>query len=170
MKPKFLYHGSQYKDLVVIEPRKISYRKKSDKERIYATPYITFASCFIVPINDSWTNISSFSKAKNDIGTQIVIISDKQRFLNLDKGGAIYKIKSDGFVPIEQGSAGLIKKEWFSEKPAEVISKITYASGLKAMLSHGVKVYFIDKDTFRKITRAKDHGLSIINSLSPYCE
>jgi hypothetical protein len=34
-----------------------------------------------------------------------------------------------------------------------------------AMITHGVQVYFVDKKTYKKIQKASDHGLSIINSL-----
>lgn len=50
------------------------------------------------------------------------------------------------------------------------VDKEEYESGLRAMLENGVKVYFVDRETFDAIKQSDDHGFEIIQSLTPYMQ
>lgn len=161
MKPKFLYHASSKKNLIIVKPYKKSYRDLKEGPLVFATPDMAYACCFLVPTNDSWTRISRFGKDSS----WNMIISDKNRFLKSDKGGAIY------FLPVRKFSCDLNKgtkeSEWTSKAPVKPIKKIIYESGLVAMLKNGVRVFFVSSNIFRQIKKAKDHGRSIISNLTP---
>ncbi len=155
-KPSILYHASSNRDIEIFEPRNEHVRDASEGPVVFATPYIESAACFIVKTDDSWTQKSAF----NDV--QTMIISDKKRFRDIDKGGAIYELPSDNFVNEIRGGAS---DEWTSRESIKPIDKIVFDSGREAMLKYGVQVYFVDKSTFKKITNADDHGISILRTL-----
>lgn len=162
-KPSILYHASPHKRISVIEARNKTVRNLDEGPVVFATPYIDYASCFIVNTDDNWTRISKFGQLGNFWN---IIISDKQRFINLDKGGAIYELPPDTFY--RDKTKGTIESEWVSKIPVKPIKKRIYESGLKAMLINGVHVFFVSKEVFKQIKNSSDHGFSIIKRLQPY--
>ena len=87
-----------------------------------------------------------------------MLISDKDRFIKVDKGGAIYKVPSGNFSC--DAEKGLGTNEWVSMSPVQPLSKRVYVSGLDAMIKSGVKVYFTDLSglkEFRASTRKHDY-------------
>ena len=148
-----MYHASSKNSLKVVEPRE---RTAPDgfKEGpvVFATDSLPFATQFLVPTDDSWANGGAFGD------TFFFVISDRQGFLEIDKGGCIYLVPSDSFEEY-------FKREWFSKRNVEVESKILFSSGLDAMIVNGVQVYFVSKNLYKKIQKAKDHGMSILNSM-----
>jgi len=155
-KPSVLYHASPNRDIEVFEPRAESVRDENEGPVVFATPSKAFASCFLVNTNNSWTAISRFN------GIQTIIISDRKRFESIDIGGAIYHLSSDTFIHEIRGGG---KDEWTSIVSVKPQSKDVFESGLQAMLDLGVQVYFVDSQTFSKISSADDYGYGILQNL-----
>lgn len=156
-KPKFLYHGSPNREIEEFEPRAETFRDIDEGPKIFATPDKAYASMFIVPVDDRWAQIATFE------GVNCIVISDKERFEELDHGSSIYTFSSETFnTDPEKSKTG---REWTSDRNVKPIDKTVYESGLEAMIENGVQVYFVDKSTFEKIQRAEDYGLSILKRL-----
>ena len=101
-KPRYLFHGSPYKDLDELKPMNLTVRDSSEGKVIFATQSKIYASVFIVPADDSWSHICAFSSGTKGpqgklVTTQYAVYADRKRFEELDKGGAIYKVPSDSF-------------------------------------------------------------------------
>ncbi|MFS8159413.1 MAG: hypothetical protein ACMG6E_04210 [Candidatus Roizmanbacteria bacterium] len=133
-------------------------RSRNEGPVVFATDNEIEASKFIVPSDDSWSQLSRF----NDI--HVAIYSDRSRFFRNDKGGAIYTLPSDTFS-IDQKFSGS-SKEWTSKENVKPIEKIEYASGFKCMLTKGVQVYFVSEEILKEIQKAEDHGYSLIKKLT----
>ena len=156
-KPKHLYHASQNSNIDVLEPHAESVRNFNEGPVVFATPNLPYATTFLVKSDDSWAVKGRFNN------TFYVIISDKNRFFELDKGGTIYTLPNDTFYCDPEEGMGI--NEWISKKAVRPIRKQHYKSGIDAMIDAGVQVYFVDKQTFLKIREAGDHGFSILQSL-----
>jgi len=155
-KPDVLYHASPNRNIEIFKPRNESVRDANEGPVVFATSQKDYASCFLVVTDDNWVQISRFNNVR------VVVISERSRFAREDQGGAIYELPSDTFVNEIRGSA---KDEWTSREAMKPIGKEVFESGLAAMLNYGVQVYFVDKTTFKKITNADDHGISILRTL-----
>ncbi len=160
-KPSVLYHASRSKNVTEFEPRAETVRIPEEGPLVFGTPDVAYASCFIVPTADSWTQVSVF-----DNSLHVMIISDQKRFKKLDKGGSIYFLPSDSFETDPEKSPSA--REWTSKNPVKPSDKKDYKSGLQAMLENGVEVYFVEKETFDRIQKSDDHGLKILKTLKPY--
>jgi hypothetical protein len=162
MNPTILFHASQNKNIQEFEPRNETIRDDSEGPVIFATPDKAYASCFIVPSDDSWVKISRYG----DRPEWHLIVCDKSRFMKADNGGAIYTLPIDGFsfdIAKNMGHA-----EWTSTKKVRPFLSESFDSGLQAMIELGVKVHFVDEDTFRKIEDSEDHGEKIVSRLPSY--
>lgn len=137
-KIKFLYHGSSNSSLNILVPKAITVRDSKEGLVVFATQARARASLFIVPSDDSWTNKSCFN------GVNYHLIADKDRFLKLDKGGAIYTLNSDDFTTNSKA------KEWVSTIPVKPIGKEVFKSGIDAMNKYGVKVIYCDFEFLQK--------------------
>lgn len=157
MKPKALYHASPNRNLKIIEPRAESVRDEKEGAVVFATPDKAESSKFLVPSDDSWTRKMRFG----DI--HIHIISDRERYIEADKGGTIYKLSPETF---EHDKTRGTNTEWTSKVAVKPIGREDYESGLQAQLDNGVQVYFVDKATFEKIINSQNHGNTIIRSLN----
>jgi hypothetical protein len=163
-KPEILYHASENKNIQEIEPRAESVRDKNEGNVVFATPDIALASCFIVPSTDSWTQKSIFTLPTGE-KIHVLIVSDKERFKEADKGGAIYSLPSDNFeTDLEKG---MKDKEWISRESVKPTDKVEYKTGMQAMIENGVKVFFVDEKIFQKIRESEDHGAEILKTLKP---
>ena len=131
---------------------------------MFATPDKAYASCFLVPTDDSWVKIGRYS---NDgiHGPWNAVISNEGRFKQADSGGVIYHLPIQSFAFHPERNMGNI--EWTSTLPVKPVDKEHYESGLSAMRKAGVNVYFVDWAIFDAIKQSNDHGKSIIDSLSP---
>jgi hypothetical protein len=164
VKPKVLYHSSWNTEIKQFEPRNEKVRDPLEGPVIFATPDKAYASCFLVPSDDSWVKIGRYST--NGIpGSWKVVVSDEDRFKQLDKGGAIYHLPSKPFKFHPERNMAEI--EWTSTQAVEPTDKEEYGSGLQAMQRQGVDVYFVDEATFEAIKQSDDQGKSIIDSLTP---
>ncbi len=155
-KPQFLYHGSPHRDLEVIEPRRKSHRDPEEGELVFATQDIGLASVFMA--NSRHYGCGRFNETK-----YCYIVEHREEFILRDKGGHIYVLSSDGFE--NDPNKGLGEYEWTSKQKVKPKEKIEYPSSLDAMLENGVQVYFIDKETHKKIEQSNDHGYSILQDL-----
>jgi len=163
-KPEVLYHASENKNIDEFEPRAESVRDKNEGPVVFATPDKALASCFIVPSTDSWTQKSIFTLPTKE-KIHVLVISDKERFKEADKGGAIYSLPGDNFeTDLEKG---MKDKEWICREPVKPTDKTEYKTGMEAMIENGVKVFFVDKETFQKIRNSEDHGAEILKTLKP---
>lgn len=100
----------------------------------------------------------------NHSGIHYHVISDRERYIRADKGGAIYYLDSVSFECDESQDDS--SDEWTSTSAVIPIDKEVYASGLQAQLDYGVQIYFVDTDTYRRIIEAgKDLG-NILRTLT----
>lgn len=152
--PKYLYHASSRNDLKVIEPRATTVPKGFDHGPVvFVTDCFRFSTQFIVPTDDSWANGGAFGD------TCFFVISDRKRFEKADKGGSIYLVSSEGFKKYN-------RKEWFKNGSVKPADKVTFSSGLSAMVTHNVQVYFVDKKTYAKYMEAPERSFSMLNKLT----
>lgn len=151
-RPPVLYHASFRRDITELEPRAESVREPKEGPVIFATPDLGRSSRFLVPVDETWTQVSTIN------GVHLMIISDRERFLAADKGGAIYTLPPEGFNVTNEEH----KDEWTNNAKVKPSDKIEFDSALEAMLSHGVQVYFVDPEILEAIRSSSDHGLSIL--------
>jgi len=154
-----MFHASSNPDIETFEPRAEKTRDKNEGPKVFATPSRAMASIFLVETDDSWTQSGAMD------GVPYIIISDEERFRNLDKGGVIYSVPSDSFE--NDPEIGLRELEWTSAESVTPVDKELVDSGLEDMLRQGVQVYFVNKDTWQEIQDSEDDGESIVKALSP---
>jgi len=157
-KPLILFHASRNPHITVFEPRAETTRDKNEGPRVFATPNRAIASLFLVATDDSWVQSGAIN------GVPYIIISDEERFRAMDTGGAIYSLPSDTFV--YNPNKGLGELEWTSTEAVCAINIEHVQSAITDMHTHGVKVYFVNPDTFNAIQTAPDDGASIIANLN----
>lgn len=155
-KPTTLYHGSSNKEIERLEPSSKKVRDRAEGPKVFATPDKRMASVFMIGVDDSWGNSGQHN------GTPFMVISDRERFESLDKGGAIYHLPGDTFT--SDPEKGLGDLEWASSESVQPVHREDHESALEAMLNHGVQVYFVDKDTYHSFQTDHDHGLSILRT------
>lgn len=126
------YHGSSYKNIEILEPRDLTKRNGQTTPLLYVTPDHAFACCFLFFWDDSWVRLDYID------GVHVMKISDKKRFYDCDKGGAVYVLPSSSDCK-QIDDSGL---EWAFDKPVKPMEIIQFDSAYKAMLDHGVKVIF----------------------------
>lgn len=155
IKPAVLYHGSSVRGLEQLIPQRTSFRDSKEGPIVFATPRRDLATCFIVPADDSWTAIGIGSD-----GSCHMVISNKERFREVDKGGVIYELSGDGFE--SDLTQGLREVEWVSRRPVRVKSAVEYESSLEGMIKEGVGVYFVDKEIFKKFRKENGEGKELL--------
>lgn len=155
-KPPVVYHGSTDKNIEKFEPRSTKVRDRAEGPKVFATSDKRMASVFIAGVDDSWGNSGMTD------GVPYMVISDRQRFEEIDTGGAIYHLPSDTFTTDPHKGLGEI--EWTSGGSVEPIDREEHESALDAMLNYGVQVFFVDVETYRTFRTASDHGLSILKT------
>ena len=137
-KPSALYHGSSNREIARFEPRSEKVRDPQEGPKVFATSDKRMASAFIVGADDSWANSGMHN------GVPYLVISDRQRFEQLDQGGAIYHLPPDTFETDPNKGLGTV--EWTSSESVEPFHKEEHQSALEAMLEQGVQVYFVDPE------------------------
>ncbi|GEM_PF-758686 len=157
MKPTVLYHASSNRNIEVLEPRAEKVRDENEGPVVFASPDKALTTKFLVPSDDTWTRKMRFGD------THVHVISDRKRYEEFDKGGAIYHLSPEGFTLDQTKRGG--KNEWTSNTSVTPTEKEEYESGLEAQLDNGVQVYFVDEETFDRITQSEDHGVAIIKGL-----
>lgn len=157
IKPSILYHASANTNIEEFEPRNRKVRDVKEGPIIFATPDKTYASMFLAPTDDSWS-----AKGRHD-GVFYQVISDRKRFQQIDKGGAIYNLPPETFETDLNKGAGEL--DWTSKVAVKQIDKKVFKSALETMMDLGVQVFFVDKLTFEAIQSSNDHGYTILQTL-----
>ena len=139
-----MYHGSPNRDIMIFQPKMVQdLRYERDRNVIFASPSIAFASCYLFRWDDSWVH-QMVSFGNPDV--IYMVISDRERFNKLDAGGAIYLVPPQNF----DHHKGLSIYEWTNKNPVPILSKIEFNSALEAMKKFGIKVYFVNKEQFKE--------------------
>jgi len=154
----FLYHASQIKNLKIIKPQRTLSNNQYIGDFVFATKDIKLATMYLA-------TKGLYTLMETDNEPHIVIVSDVKDYLKNDKGGAIYTLPSEGFIKTPQ--KGLEKYELVSKKAIKPVDIKVYAKSLDAMKEMGIKIYFVDMDTFNKINQP-NKGQKIISSLKSY--
>lgn len=155
-RPAILYHASPNREIEKIEPRAVTVRDPEEGPVVFATPDRAAATKFLIGSDDRWSQLSRFGDV------HVAVYSDRKRFEEMDKGGSMYALPSEGFSHDPKRPA---KQEWVSHDAVMPIERMDFPSALDAMMDAGVQVYFTDDATLKRIQTAPDHGLSIIHSL-----
>ena len=163
-KPDVLFHASADRGIREFEPRADKIRDPLEGPVVFATPDKAYASCFLVPTDDSWVKIGRYT-ADGVTGPWKVVINGEERFRQLDQGGTIYGLPSISFTYHADRNMG--ETEWTSAEPVVPSTAEAFDSGLVAMQAQGVDVYFVDDKAFQGINESNDHGQSAIASLMP---
>ncbi len=159
-KPEVLYISAQTSGIEELVPKDGNYRDENEGAVIFSTPDKALASAFLVKSHeDNWMKIGFFE----DIPV-VVIKSDREKFIENDKGGTMYSVPSDTFD--YDAHKGMGEKEWTSHEPVKPLSEIQYSSALDAMIENGIQVYFVDEPTFDAVKKADDYGYEIICGLT----
>ena len=158
-KPAILYHASQAADIERLEPRSVSRREQGGFPAVFASPNKAIATTFLFPWDDTWVQSGAFDDEPH------IVISDEERFRQVDTGGYVYSLPGDTFVTDTEKGLGTL--EYASDETVETIDSEYFPSALDAMIDAGVKVYFVDKETFAKICDAPDYGREILASQVP---
>lgn len=153
-KPEVFYHGSPNRNLEELEPRPVGFLE-GKQERLFACPDIAGATLFLTRIYDD------LSKKGYNNGSYIFVIGDKDKFLELDKGGTVYVLPSTTFTTDERFSG----REWSTTEKLKPIHKIHFDSSLKAMIDFGVKVYFTDKKTFEERIKGRPTNIEYLEQV-----
>lgn len=156
-KPPVLYHASAATDIKEVIPQRKTARRDDEGPVVFGAKDLAFATMFIVRADDSWTLKGIHG------GVYYTVISDEERFRNLDKGGPVYELPNDSFEC--DRNIGMREYEWQSKDPVKPLAEKNYPSGLGAMIENGVQVYFVDKDTLEKIRETKWKNLEILRGL-----
>lgn len=138
-----LYHASANKDLSLITPRKTLSHDVYIGDYVFATLDKTLATMYLVP-----KGIATLM-TPDDEEPNIVICAKETDFLTKDQGGAIYTLPAENFI--ESPQKGLESYEMVSESPVKPINKEVFARSIDALFAAGIKIYFVDEDTFEML-------------------
>lgn len=154
-------------NLIQLQPNSIHRRDKDEGGQVFATPSIALASCFLFRWDDSWVNLSTLtSKQQSRV---VLIIGDKERFLQQDKGGSIYLVPPQTFK--FDPNKGLGCYEGVSPTPVTPYGQINFDSALHAMATLGVEIYFVTAQQFAALQqRPKASALVYLEQqqIAPY--
>ena len=159
-KPPVLFHATRNSDIEIFEPRSEKTRNEFEGPKVFGTPSRALAGIFLVESDDSWVQSGIMDEVP------YIIISDEERYRNLDNGGAVYSLPNDTFD--NDPEKGLREFEWTSNERVRPTEKEVVPSALNDMLVHGVRIYFVSKETYRDILDSPDNSESIIKGLIPY--
>lgn len=146
-----LYHGSNNSDLKKIVPRQIHYRDINEGAKIFATPSMAVASCYLFRWDDSWVR-QRVLHSTTHIASRVLMIINHQEYArkNADHGGSIYILPPDSFEVNPEKSLGIY--EAVSSIPVVPYAKIDFDSALNAMITFNVDVYFVNNSQFKDIS------------------
>ncbi len=153
-KPEKLFHASPSTNVVEFEPRNEHPRYPGEPSAIFATPHQELAAMFLSPRN-----------IRTEIGVYgdryaIFINCSLKEYSKQDKGGAIYTLPADTFETDTIHGMGSV--EWYSRVPVKPITKVKYQTSLDAMDEFKVDRFFVDGDTFEKISTNPSDALKLV--------
>lgn len=161
-KPKVLYHSSRSGDIAKFEPRGRFKRRPDDPPQVFGAISEAVAAMMMAPGDDRHHTSGSYDGHR----TWTFIYADTEDFRKADTGGYIYELPPDDFVTDPDIGLGLA--EWTSVKPVKPLGKPKYyTSAIEAMLQHGVKVYPVDPDTFRRFRDDNEDHIELLKTLKP---
>ncbi len=144
-----LYHASLNQNIKVFEPRAERVRDHAEKAVVFATPSFRLASCYLFRWDNSWV-FQSVLPEDDKAGYKVrMVIADKERFLNEDKGGAIYILPSKSFGFSKDKGLGIY--EWTSQEKVIPFAQLNFTSALEAMEKLGVQLHFVDAEQFKHV-------------------
>ncbi len=153
-KPENFYHGSANNNIEELEPKRKSYRKEDEGELLFASPDIAGATLFLARMFDNE------SRKGYENGVYYFVISDKKKFIELDKGGTVYVLPDSNFT----NDKDQWSREWATKQKAKPLNKIHFNSALRAMVENGVKVYFTNKDIFENDIKGKHISINYLEN------
>lgn len=149
---RYLYHGSINRNISVIHPKKLSIRDKNEGAVVFASQNKGVASTFIPrykEYNDDNVIIDVHKRKP------VVLITNKKKFLDEDKGGSLYKLnKSKSFKRKFMGGFG--RYEYTTKSKVKPIEEKKYDSSLDAMIDNGAQVYFVPKKIYNQYHKIID--------------
>lgn len=156
---KVLYHASPHTNLSVIKPKHTLSKDKYIGDYVFATADHRLATMYLATKGVA-------TLMNTDKGLWIAICCNEAKYLNQDRGGAIYELPADTFSETPQ--RGLSDYELVSKAPVKPINKTINKKSLDAMLDLGINIYFVDALTFEKLVADKNKRPKILSTLHPY--
>jgi len=138
-RPEFLYRGTPRRDVDQFVPKELVKVSGENKLVVSATPDKVAATKFIVPVEGLRVTMGVLD------GIHYYFCADETRFRELDRGGVVYTLLSEGFMPSDRQGV------WANPNPVSPISKEEFVSGLSAMVASGVKVHFVPAGVLEKL-------------------
>ncbi|MDA1168786.1 MAG: hypothetical protein O3A36_00420 [bacterium] len=161
-KPKILYHASPLGTIEEFEPRGRYKRNPNDPPQVFGSSSEAVATMMMAPGDDSWHKAGSYDGQR----TWTFIYPDTDEFRKADVGGYIYELPPDDFNCDPHMGMGVA--EWTSAKPVKPLTKPKhYPSSIEAMLEHGVKVYRVDQELFRRFRDNNEDDVELLKNIKP---
>lgn len=161
-KPKVLYHASRSGNVEEFEPRGRYKRRPDDPPQVFGATSEAVATMMMAPGGDAWHKSGSYDGQR----TWTFIYVDTAEFREADIGGYIYELPPDDFTCDPHIGLGLA--EWTSAKPVKPLRNPKhYSSSIEAMLQHGVKVYQVNQEMFRRFRDENEDDIELLKSLKP---
>lgn len=156
-----LYHASENQDIEILEPKAVKTRDPNEGPVVFATDDKAYVTMFLVKSDDSWTLKFGLGNSSRDCDWYICI-NDQQRYLDADKGGAIYTLPKNQFLTEPKPNS---TPEWASNEPVKPLKKEIYPSGLEAMIENGVQVYFTTPEQFESLKTKRETRFEDLRNL-----
>jgi len=154
-----VYHASQNKNLVIIEPKKTLSNNVYIGDYVFATKNKLLAYMYLTT-NGYPTLMNPGTNHPN-----IVICAKIDEYIKNDTGGAIYGLPSNNFMSSPQ--LELNEYEVVSKIAVVPLSKTEYSKTLDAMSAVGITIRFTDEKTFNKLLKSKKQ-LELVQNLDKY--
>lgn len=137
--PNTLFHGSTNTEIDIIRPKPLGTRCKG-QPIVFASHHIALASLFMLKHH------GKFACGRLPNGDIFYMTDDKRRCILEDRGGAIYVVPAATFFCEAHVSLGV--DEWITYAAVKPLAHFIFSSALDAILDFGVKVYFVDNNTY----------------------
>lgn len=149
--PEFLYRGTPRKDVDLFTPKE----KVNDRLVVSASSDRTTAIKFVVPIEDIKVKLGTLGD------THYYVCAEEEKFKEMDIGGSIYLLPSNGFEPAPEVGTHV----WVNPNSVTPIGKEEISSALEAMIRAGVQVYFVSEEIFQRFKKFPEDRPEILKSL-----
>lgn len=149
------YHGSNNKDIKILEPRCKNVRDKNEGKRVFTTNFKALASMFVLRLDDRLSLKFSYFQNPNKPFTPFTIIKNKEAIISNDMGGAIYECRpqdNDSFIDM---SKGWKINECVSKNNVNIIKKEIINYGIEEMAKNGVDIFIAGDKLFNYISNLR---------------
>lgn len=154
-----LYHASQSKDLLLIEPKRTLSKDKFIGNFVFATTDKILAIMYLTA--KGYATLMGLHEEQPNI----VICANSEDYLKHDKGGAIYELPSESFI--ESPQKELSDCELVSKVSVKPLRKLVYDKSIDTIMDAGIHVRFVDKQTFDSLIGNPDQ-LDLVGKLPLY--